>query len=290
MPVSAGCAAGVPDYNPDLEIAMDASEILIEPSALETALMTGTILIDARKPGEFKKGHIPGAMPLSTYEMLVTDSSMESMRKFAQSVADRFSSVGVRMDRPVVVYDEQTGMRAARELWMLEFIGHRRARMLHGGLMQWMAEGNRVAADTDIATVRPTQIKVSIASGCHVPFDEVARRAGSWNFTVIDVRNDLEWAGKDATPCCKRHGHIPQAIHIEWTRFLESGRFKAPEKIVQLIEENGINPRQEMAAYCHRGARSANTYFALRHAGLVGARNFIGSWHEWSARADLPVE
>jgi thiosulfate/3-mercaptopyruvate sulfurtransferase len=269
---------------------MDASEILIEPSALEKALMTGTLLIDARKAGEFKKGHIPRALPLSTYEMLVTDSSLEGMRKFARSVADRFSSVGVRMDRPVVVYDEGTGMRAARELWMLEHIGHRRARMLHGGLAQWVAEGNRVLADTEISTVRPTEIQVSIASGCSVPIDEVGRRAGSWNFTVIDVRNDLEWAGKDATPCCRRHGRIPNSIHIEWTQFLENGRFKAPDKIIALLEQNGINPRQEIAAYCHRGARSANTYYALKYAGVPGARNFIGSWHEWATRADLPIE
>ena len=271
---------------------MDASEILIEPSALEAALRTGTVLIDARKAGEFKKGHSPGAMPLSTYDAVVTNSSLEAMRTFAQSVADRFSSVGVRMDRPVVVYDEHTGIRAARELWLLEYIGHRKARMLNGGLTQWIAEGNPVLADTDISTVRPARIQVSVASGCHAPIDEVARRAGAWNFTLIDVRNDLEWAGKDAavTPCCKRHGHIPGAIHIEWSRFLENGRFKPPEKIVELLEQHNINPRQEIAVYCHTGARSANAYFALRYAGLPGARNFIGSWHEWSARADLPVE
>src|SRR5258707_10603359 len=146
---------------------MDASEILIEPSALGTALRTGTILIDARKAGEFKKGHIPGAVPLSTYDAVVKNSSLEGMRNFAQSMADRFSSVGVRLDRPVVVYDEHSGMRAARELWMLEFIGHRRARMLHGGLTQWKAEGNPVLADTDIATVRPTNIQVSVSSGCY---------------------------------------------------------------------------------------------------------------------------
>jgi thiosulfate/3-mercaptopyruvate sulfurtransferase len=277
---------------PGFEIAMVASEILIEPSALEAALRTGALVIDARKAGEFKKGHIPGAMPLSTYDVVVTDSSIENMRKFAQSMADRFSSVGVRLDRPVFVYDEHTGMRAARELWMLEFIGHRRARMLHGGLTQWVAEGHPVLADTDIATVRPTKIQQSVASGCYTPLDEVARRAGTWNFTVIDVRNDLEWAGKDAdaTPCCQRHGHIPGAIHIEWSSFLENGKFKPPEKIVELLEQHNINPRQEIAVYSHTGARSANAYFALRYAGLPGARNFVGSWHEWSARADLPVE
>ena len=269
---------------------MDASEILIEPSALGVALKTGTILIDARKPGEYKTGHIPGAMPLSTYDAVVTDSSLEGMRKFAQSIADRFSSVGVRFDRPVVVYDEHTGMRAARELWMLEYIGHRRARMLHGGLTQWKAEGNPVIADTDIDTVRPTKIQVSIASGCNAPIDEIARRAGAWNFALIDVRDELEWAGKAPAPCCQRHGHIPGAIHIEWTRFLENGRFKSPEQIVKLLEEHNVNPRNEIGVYCHNGARSAIAYYALKYAGLPGARNFIGSWHEWSARTDLPVE
>ena len=48
---------------------------------------------------ELAAGSAPGALPLSTYEMLVTNSSLENMRKFAQSVAYRFSSVGVRMER-----------------------------------------------------------------------------------------------------------------------------------------------------------------------------------------------
>jgi hypothetical protein len=49
--------------------------------------------------------------------------------------------------------------------------------MLNGGLTRWKAEGNPVLADTDINTVRPTRIQVSVATGCHAPIDEVARRA-----------------------------------------------------------------------------------------------------------------
>lgn len=269
---------------------MDASDFLIEPSALEKALANGALLIDARKPGDFKTGHISGALPLSTYELLVEDSSLEGMRKFAQKIADRFGSVGLRMDRPVVVYDEATGMRAARELWMLEFIGHRKARMLHGGLVQWKAEGNPVLTDTELTTVRPTKIQVSMASGVQIPRDELARRANLPSLAVIDVRDDLEWAGKDNTPCCKRRGHIPHAVHIEWTQFLENGRYKSPGKILELLMANRVTPHGEIALYCHRGARSANTYYALKYAGLSGGRNFIGSWHEWSAHEDLPVE
>ncbi|MEO7726630.1 MAG: rhodanese-like domain-containing protein [Burkholderiales bacterium] len=269
---------------------MDASEILLEPSALDAVMARGAILIDARKPGEFRKGHIPGAMPLSTYELLVTNSSLDGMKTFADAAAGRFSSVGVNNERQVVIYDEGTGMRAARELWILEYIGHRNARMLHGGLLQWQAAGGPVLIDTDIATVRPKKIQLSIASGCNAPADEIVRRAGSWNMTLIDVRNDLEWAGKDKTNCCPRRGRIPHAIHIEWTKFLDNGRYKSPEAIMALLEKHDINPRNELVVYCHRGSRSASTYFALKYAGLPGARNYIGSWHEWSSRQDLPIE
>lgn len=268
---------------------MDASDFLIEPSEIEKALASGALLIDARKPGEFKSGHIPGAMPLSTYEILVERSTLDGMRAFAQTVADRFSSIGARLDRPVVVYDETTGMRAARELWLLELIGHRRARMLHGGLAQWKAEGNPVLSDTELTTVRQSKIPVSISTGINIPIDELARRSNSPSLSIIDVRDDLEWAGKDDTPCCKRRGHIPNAVHIEWTNFLANGRYKSPGEIMDVLMANKVTPHGELVVYCHRGARSANTYYALKYAGLTGGRNFIGSWHEWSARADLPA-
>jgi len=57
-----------------------------------------------------------------------------------------------------------------------------------------------------------------------------------------------------------------------------------------LLRESGVDPDSEIVPYCHRGARSANTYYALKHAGLPKVRNYIGSWHEWSSRPELPVE
>jgi len=268
----------------------ESTHFLIEPSGLTAALANGAVLIDARPGDEFKHGHIPGAVPFSTYDVFVPNTSVDGMKTFAQAMGQRFSIAGVSNERQVIVYDDDTGRFAARELWTLEYLGHRHARMLHGGLRQWQAEGGALSTNTDIATVRSKKLQLSVGSGCLAGASEIAHRAGTANFSVIDVRSEGEWAGDEGLPCCKRRGHIPNAIHIEWTRFLENGRFKSPQATAALLTQYGINPFHDIVVYSHRGARSANAYYALRHAGVAGARNFIGSWHEWSARNDLPVQ
>ncbi len=265
-------------------------DFLIEPGELRAAMAAGALVLDTRRGGAYERGSIPGAVPFSTYDVFVPDTTLEGMTAFAVDMASRYSIAGAERDRPIVVYENDTGMRAARELWILEYLGHRSARMLHGGLRQWVAEGGSVVTHTDVATVRSKRFKKELASGGLATAHEVLRRAGNPGFAVIDVRDDLEWAGQDDTPCCARRGHIPHAVHIEWTEFLENGRFKSPEAIRALLVERGIDPEWEQVPYCHRGARSANTYYALRHAGCTAARNFIGSWHEWSAHGDFPVE
>ena len=47
------------------------------------------------------------------------------------------------------------------------------------------------------------------------------------------------------------------------------------------------DPR-ELVVYCHSGQRSALAAELLRGLGY-DARNYLGSWHEWS-RTELPAE
>jgi thiosulfate/3-mercaptopyruvate sulfurtransferase len=99
---------------------------------------------------------------------------------------------------------------------------------------------------------------------------------------VLDVRTRSEFDGSAGQPCDPRQGHIPGARNVDVSRLLELSR----EEIAAAL---GLEPGEEVVAYCHSGSRSAVATQLLRGLGYE-ARNYVGSWHEWSRHDDLPVE
>lgn len=264
-------------------------EFLIEPEQLRDEARDGeAVIVDTRKPADYAAGHIPGAINFSTYDIFALDTRADGLAAFAQDISTRYAQAGVSSQRPVILYEQDTGMRAARDAWILQYLGHQRVGMLHGGIASWRKAGCELSAEaTDDWTVA---LRVRPQPGMVAGYDEIAEHLGRDGFTLLDVRDADEHAGRDRTPCCARRGAIPGAVWIEWTQFLQDGRFKAPDAIRGLLRECGVDAESEIVTYCHRGARSANTYYALKHAGLPRVRNYIGSWHEWSARRELPIE
>jgi thiosulfate/3-mercaptopyruvate sulfurtransferase len=262
---------------------------LVEPETL-LATFNGLegLIIDARSPGAYAAGHIPGAISVSTYDYFVPNTKPEGMRAFASQAAALYGAAGMSLDTPLVVYDDDTGVRVTRECWLLEYLGHRNVRLLHGGLNAWQQCGGPISTQADSTTGQ--QFANQNNSAGFVSADEITAELDHPKRVVIDVRDELEHEGLDHTACCERRGHVPGAVWIHWSEFLEQGRFKSAEAIRTLLRNRGIRADDEVVPYCHRGARSANTYWALRLAGYAQVRNYIGSWHEWSARPELPLE
>ena len=262
---------------------------LVEPQSLLTAFTNlDGLIIDARSPEAYAAGYIPGAISVSTYDYFVPNTKPEGMRAFASQAAALYGAAGISLDTPLVVYDDDTGVRVARECWLLEYLGHRNVRLLHGGLNAWRECGGPISTEAFSSAAR--QFEIQHHSAGFVSADEITAELGHPKRVVIDVRDELEHEGLDHTACCERRGHVPGAVWIHWSAFLEQGRFKSAEAIRALLQSRGIRADDEVVPYCHRGARSANTYWALRLAGYAQVRNYIGSWHEWSARSELPLE
>jgi thiosulfate/3-mercaptopyruvate sulfurtransferase len=113
-----------------------------------------------------------------------------------------------------------------------------------------------------------------------IGIEELAARLG--DVPVVDVRTPEEYDGTNGKPCDPRQGHIPGARNLDVYRLMEM----TPDDVRTDV---GLQAGAEVVAYCHSGSRSAIAVQVLRSLGY-DARNYVGSWHEWSRHDDLPIE
>jgi thiosulfate/3-mercaptopyruvate sulfurtransferase len=119
--------------------------------------------------------------------------------------------------------------------------------------------------------------------GGPVSTGELAARLGEAGLVLLDVRRTEEFSGAVVAPCDPRPGRIPGARHLELEHLLVAGDVDTVRALV------GVPVGTEVIAYCHSGNRSAMAVTVLVAAGYE-ARNYVGSWHEWSRDPALPAE
>jgi thiosulfate/3-mercaptopyruvate sulfurtransferase len=112
--------------------------------------------------------------------------------------------------------------------------------------------------------------------------EELAARLGEPGLIVLDVRTPAEHAGQTGAPCDPRHGRIPGSRNVPVDHLFDLDAEAIGERL-------GASSGVEIVAYCHSGSRSAAAVHVLRAAGF-DARNYVGSWHDWSRDESLPVE
>jgi thiosulfate/3-mercaptopyruvate sulfurtransferase len=266
------------------------SSLLITPAELSAVLERGErlpVLLDLRPAEAFAAGHLPGAVHLDLFGVSLVDTDPAPLEAFLWMIQHLLASRGTASDRPVVVYDEQSGIRAARAFWFLECFGHPDVRVLDGGFNVWVRAGFPATTAS-----RPAQ-----ASTWHgvrhtdrlATWRDVYERLGKPEHVILDTRTDGEYYGE--TVRARRGGAIPGAVHIEWTRNLApDGTFKPEADLRRLYEEAGVTPDREVVSYCQGGYRAAHSYLALRLLGYPRVRSYLGSWKEWGDRQDLPIE
>lgn len=263
-------------------------QLLTTPHALDAALKTDRkpLVIDVRPAEDFAKGHIPGAVHLDLWGLSLVDTDPGPLRAFMWIIDHLFNLRGVDASTPVVVYEDQSGMRAARAFWFLEYFGHSHAQVLDGGFSAWTGAGLPVTRDTSAppkSTWTGTPQPTAIAT-----WRDVRDRLGKPDTVIVDTRSDAEYLG--TTVRAKRGGAIPGATHVEWARNLRpDGTFRPAEELRAMYEAAGVTPDKEVITYCQGGYRAAHAYLALRLLGYPRVRNYTGSWKEWGDRGDLPI-
>ena len=205
-------------------------------------------IIDARQAQAYEAGHIPGALNLAAFGGLprAANGDMGSPDEFSELAG----KLGIGNETPVIVYDAPAaamGMVA----WAFLYYGHSRVHILDGGYEKWSREERPTA--TEVPSFPTTRFKATAVEDVYCSLDHAKAAHGRPSTIFWDTRSLAEYEGSAPTTpqSPPRAGHIPDAVHLEWSDLLdpEWRTFRPAAELGKMLASKGITPEAEIDCY-----------------------------------------
>lgn len=259
-----------------IDVSFDLADITAGEAAYRAAHLPGAVYWHLERDLSAAKTGRNGRHPLPTREA------------FAATVG----ALNLQADTPVVVYDRQGGMFAARAWWMLRWLGHRAVALLDGGLPAWQAVGGALERGA-APDPRADAAAYPLSAEPGMPtLNADAVQAGLHQHTLIDARAPARFRG-DIEPLDPVAGHIPGALNRPFQDNLGAdGRF-LPAASLSIAFNTLWATRGGLQApvvhQCGSGVTACHNVLAMAVAGFGDTALYPGSWSEWCADPTRPV-
>jgi thiosulfate/3-mercaptopyruvate sulfurtransferase len=267
-------------------------------------------LVDVREPGVYAAGHLRDAVNVpDLFTYLLSTSSDDDVQRMRSHFRRRFNELGIRQDEHVVVYeqtmDHQYGA-SCRGFFIFKLMNYGTVSTLEGGLDAFTRiQGNEQYLTQDVPTIVP----------CH--FEDAHGHQLEWQMAnreevlgivndrparthLLDVRDAVEWNGLSSSPYgadfSPRKGRIPHSVWLEWYSFhrLDQEKriteLKSSDEVETMMKDRGIEKNDRIIIYCFKGSRASLVMMKLKEAHFSNVKNYVGSWNEWAADPELPID
>ncbi|MFQ5533750.1 MAG: 3-mercaptopyruvate sulfurtransferase [Sphingomonadales bacterium] len=240
---------------------------------------------------EYRQAHIPGAVFFDVDDICDTESDFPHMMPTAQKFAARVRRLGLGDGNRIIAYDSGSGLAAPRLWWMFRAFGHREISVLDGGFAKWRAEDRPVEDLPAMPRERhfTARLNTTVVRDIGQMRENIETRAEQ----ILDARSEGRFTGKAAEPRAGlRGGHMPGSLNLPFNRLMnpDDGAFLRGDALRQAFEAAGVDLDRPIVTTCGSGVTAAVLSLGLHLLGHTRNALYDGSWSEWAAHEDTPVE
>ncbi|MBW8383195.1 MAG: sulfurtransferase, partial [Youngiibacter sp.] len=177
---------------------------IVEASQVGKDYLAGgkVVVIDAREPEAYAKGHLKGAISLTPTELSVS-TPVPGLIAPKSQIESILSAKGIANDSIIYVYDDNGGVYSGRVWWVLKVYGHENVMIINGGSKALVNAKLELSADP-VNLPATTYTAKDADTSMIASFEDVKALAETpvKGTVIVDVRSQAEY---DA-------GYIPTAV------------------------------------------------------------------------------
>ena len=248
-------------------------------------------IVDLSRASVYDQFHIPHALHLKPKFLVRQDEQATGLLPDVEGLQELIRYLNISSEHHVVVYDDEGGAWAGRLIWNLHCLGFENTSLLNGGIHAWLAAG--LPTTSEVEQFEPVSALVQVDQAkiqqYRIEYAELLEKVQSSQVQLWDCRTEDEYTGLRLA--ARRGGHIPNALHFEWSTALNREnhlRLHPLERTQQRLEQLGFNLNEPVVVYCQSHHRSGLAYILGRLLGW-NIQAYDGAWSEWGNRLDSPI-